>query len=478
MSETNTSDIQCFVAGAAVEHLPQIEYSISEISARLGIRIEVSCDRSKGPFHLVYGEEVTDARTVCLPYNPRCYDGTGLFKALGDPLLWAHESVDKPEATDIIGGVFRLLAFSDELQVCPKDRDRRGIFSTTSLPKQRFAVRAEPIVENHTKVILRSLHQLNPNQSTIDKWPGGKKWALLLTHDTDAVSISAKPELAFNFVKGITRHPLRFKMVLDGFRHMLKPLEKNPLYGFSKWKEAENAKDIQSAFYLYFRHGLSLDLSDWRSSVGDADFKWEELRSMAKDGWEFGLHPPIHAKTSINEFIKGKEFLEDKLEQPIFGLRHHYWALDWRKPHLTYRKHVNSGFRYDLSIAWRDSVGFRAGTCLPFRPWDPAREKGLDIYSIPTAIMDGHIIPMRDGDDFDIEECSKAAEDVIRSVSENGGVLTLDWHTESACNSYFYKGHIQVLDKILHKILAHDDVWLTTPWELTKHWHQRRNELS
>jgi hypothetical protein len=158
---------------------------------------------------------------------------------------------------------------------------------------------------------------------------------------------------------------------------------------------------------------------------------WELLRRIADEGWEFGLHAPINAKEDLDEFLWGKGFIEERLDRPMFGVRHHYWSIDWRQPHLTYRKHVNAGFRYDMSIAWRDIPGFRAGTTLPYRPFDPDRNEALDLYVVPTAIMDGHVISGPDGENQAIESIA----DVVDKVRQAGGILVLDWHTEVACNA-------------------------------------------
>ena len=443
------SHLKVFLSQSVSEYLSNIEYCIAEIAVRLGTRIELSQDRAKGPFHFSYGEPLPDAKTVHIPFDPRCFHPSSVFKGLGNPVLWTHQDVQDETEIDLIGGAFRLLAFLDESQVAEDERDRLGVFHTDALPESRRVLRAEPIMENHVRKLSAILDAPEMHDNIMAKWPNGKKWALLVTHDTDAVHLGAGAEIAFNLAKAIIRRQsLRFKMIKDGFRAMRNPIAENPLYGFTRWQEIERAKSIRSAFYLFLRQHVSFDLNDCRSSVGDRRFKWKELRTMANDGWEFGLHPPILAKGNLDEFLSGKRYIEENIECPIFGLRHHYWALDWRKPHLTYRKHVNAGFRYDLSIAWQDAPGFRAGTCFPFRPWDPSRSRGLDIYAIPTSILDGHVIPSQDGSEFDLEQSSIAAKEILDKVRKHEGVANLDWHTEAACNHYLYKGHVAVLDEI------------------------------
>ncbi|MDQ3651177.1 MAG: hypothetical protein M3458_13060, partial [Acidobacteriota bacterium] len=58
-----------------------------------------------------------------------------------------------------------------------------------------------------------------------------------------------------------------------------------------------------------------------------------------------------------------------------------------------------------------------------------------------------------------------------------GGVAVLDWHTETACNTYNYKNYLTVLRHILEPILEDGDAWIATPWEITQHWQQRSVKL-
>ncbi|PYU29039.1 MAG: hypothetical protein DMG32_01180 [Acidobacteria bacterium] len=280
-------------------------------------------------------------------------------------------------------------------------------------------------------------------------------------------------EMAYNLGKAVLRRDaISFRMFKDGFTYFRRPAA-NPLFGFPKWRRIEQPW-LRSCFYLFVRpKRLKRDLNDCRSTVANQPVDWRLLHSMADAGWEFGLHAPIHAKEDVWAFREGKEFIEQQLGRPVVGLRHHYWALDWGQPHLTFRRHVQAGFRYDTSIAWKDRAGLRAGTCLPFQPFDFGTDRALDLYEVPSAIMDGHIrTPGR--------QLGHAVGDslaVIDIINQRGGVALLNWHTEAACNDYHYTGDLPVLLGIFERVLHDSDVWLATPQELVRHWHERRLRL-
>ena len=78
------------------------------------------------------------------------------------PALWVSaESADGAQV-DLIGGVFRLLALTDEHQVAEEDRDRRGIFPVGALPSPRRQVLAAALVEHHVTAIRQLLLRAGP----------------------------------------------------------------------------------------------------------------------------------------------------------------------------------------------------------------------------------------------------------------------------------------------------------------------------
>lgn len=421
--------------------------------------------------------EHRDRGTVYIPFDGRLYDAECRCDSVQqDGLrLWSAAGAE-PEVHDIVAGTFRLLTFLDERQIPQGARDQRGTFFSHALPVARQRTASLPLADHHAQYLLRRLSksQTDFTQPTIPKWPGNKKYVIAITHDTDAVSLGAAKELITNISKFLLRRDRTFlEMFTGGLRYVGDPTN-NPFFGFPRWREFDASRHVRSCFYLFAKVvPLRRDINNCKSSVVEQRIDWGILRRMAASGWEFGFHAPIDPENKLETFVEGKRWIEEKLGAPIYGLRHHYWALDWANPHVTFRKHVAAGFRYDTSIAWKDTTGFRAATCHPFRPFDPEQNQPLDMHEIPTCLMDGHVI--KDPDDV-----STAVEEglgIVRQVKEQGGVAVLDWHTETACNAYNYKNYTTVLDRILEPLLADGDAWVATPWEIARHWRQRSAEL-
>lgn len=453
---------------------PAVRHALDEMAVRLGVPVHLVGETDAAGADLLYGTAGQDATIPRIPFDPRCYEPLARFGPVGTPPLWAPLEHPESAPCDLLGGLFRLLAMLDERHVAESHRDRRGVFGVAALPAGRRSTQDLPLVEHHVEAIRDLLRRFGWRREGIPRWPGPHTWAVSLTHDTDAVRMSAPPEIAFNAAKALLRRDaVRRRMAVLGMRRLGGPIAADPLFGFPAWRAATAHYDVRSAFFLFLRRTVPADVNDCRSSVADAGMDWSLLRDMADEGWEFGLHAPIKARHDLNEFLLGKAFLEERLRRPIFGLRHHYWALDWRRPYLTQRMHVNAGFRFDLSLAWRDAAGFRSGTCLPHRPWDPERRKALDIYSVPTALMDGHVIQ----ESGDPEVAIARGIEVLKTIRDRGGVAVLDWHTESAVDDFVYRGHRRVAEALLAWVRSVGDAWVATPWELVSHWHERSRKL-
>jgi len=463
--------------------LPKARFALQQLALVLGIKLQL-VDREFPRPDAIYGD-ATQRRSDCLwlAFDPDAYDPGIKHKShvFEGVTVWGPVSVT-PEAWDPVGETFRLLSLLDETQIPEEKRDDKGIFRVEGLPEERRQVLDEPMVENHAGILGRRLASRAlasrgsmPEEFMVPLWPEGKKWVFLLSHDTDAITLGSPAEMFFNLIKGVVRQDrTSFSMFKDGFAYLRRP-NQNPLFGFPQWRQLE-APTFHSCFYLFVKpKSLKRHLNDCRSTVVEQKIDWGTLREMAESGWEFGLHAPIYAKQQVEALSWGKQFIEEKIGQPVAGLRHHYWALDWRKPHLTFRKHIDAGFRYDASIAWRDSMGFRAGTCFPFQPFDADTQATLPICEIPTCLMDRHVAdPPQAASGAALERMA----DLLARVKSCGGVAFLNWHTEGACNRYRYQGDVDVLAGILRKVAGDADAWITTPRQLTAWWGSRQEQLT
>jgi hypothetical protein len=109
--------------------------------------------------------------------------------------------------------------------------------------------------------------------------------------------------------------------------------------------------------------------------------------------------------------------------EDTIGGRQHYlrWSPD------TWLHWEQCGLAYDSTVGYADRVGFRAGTCWPYRPWLWSENRRADLLEIPLIVMDQTLVsPVYMG--LPPDESVAAVQDVLRKCANVGGVLTLLWH--------------------------------------------------
>lgn len=457
------------------KYINKTKYIFNLFSLSWGLPIKISYDLTiKAKADIVYSKREKWLRfgnPIVIPFDDQLYDKhTKCMVIKHENSLFWGKSFDQ-SIIDLVASTYRLINFYDESEIKDADRDNIGRYKINSLPESRKESLIIPFIENHANVIFEALLRNKPHLENliVPRWPNGKKYILSLTHDNDVVDIRSSSQLLRNSLKVLLGHErYNLKLLKDGLSYRGNFTD-NPFFGFPGWQKYESTHNIRSCFYLFVKPQLVKTHSkDCRSDLFSEQTDWAILRQMAINNWEFGLHPAINAKDNVEEFLIAKNLLEQKLEVNLYGLRHHYWALDWYNPSLTLRKHAKAGFMYDSSIANRDGPGLRAGTCLPFQPYDPENDQPINIIELPVCLSDDHIIK-----GSNILEIVKEGKNIVDKVRQVGGVAVLNWHVETYCNSYSYENYLDVLEGILMDYLNDTDAWTATPLEIINWWQSR-----
>jgi len=183
----------------------------------------------------------------------------------------------------------------------------------------------------------------------------------------------------------------------------------------------EQEHGTRSTFFLLAGHNHPAD--------GPFPETYERLRprlveALEAGGAEIGVHGSYTTAEDPERLEREKEELE-RLAGPIQGHRYHYLRLD---PARNLAPLARAGFTYDSSLGYPGAIGFRAGIAQPFRPWDHAADRPLDLLEIPLAFMDATF----DERYLDLP-ARKAEAHLMRLVewaAENGGGFAVLWHTD------------------------------------------------
>lgn len=218
------------------------------------------------------------------------------------------------------------------------------------------------------------------------RWRGAR-FAVALTHDVDIpwrwTRIGMRGSAA-RLKEGVrTRHGRA--AVAEARALSALPVHKlrgtDPNWTFERIARAESGRGVTSTFFLMAGHRHRAD--------GPSPETYERLRPrlvetlLAVDA-EVGLHGSFTAAEDEAVLAEEKQKLE-ALAGPVRGQRFHFLRAD---PHANFAALDRLGFVYDSSLGFPDTPGFRAGIAQPFRPWDLARDRPLDLVEIPLAAMD------------------------------------------------------------------------------------------
>ena len=217
-------------------------------------------------------------------------------------------------------------------------------------------------------------------------WPEGKKFAVCLTHDVDEIKKT---------YQWITR-PIRYlargdfpglKGQINSFIQKIKGIE--PYYTYDDIIRIEQDLGVKSTYFILKESGNASLFSKktWYLYGRNRSLQSPEMRALIQrlqsNGDEVAIHgsyfsykDPVLLKDETRE-------LEQLINEKVIGTRQH--NLNLEVP-ATWNHQVSAGLKYDTTLGFKDTIGFRWGTSFPFFP--NTGEGPLPLLEIPLIIMD------------------------------------------------------------------------------------------
>jgi peptidoglycan/xylan/chitin deacetylase (PgdA/CDA1 family) len=326
------------------------------------------------------------------------------------PEAWeAVERGELPDGDDLAAGFFHLARVEER----GAEVDRHGRFLAASSCLDPL----DPPLER----LRRELGAEPPSYR-------GARFAVALTHDVDVPwrwtrigvrgaaarlkghALARRVEPALHEARGLARVPL----------HKLRGTDPN--WRFAEIAAEENAHDARSTFFLMAGHGHRAD--------GAAPETYDRLRqqlveTLLETGSEVGLHGSYLAAEDLGRLARERLLLA-QLDGPLIGHRYHYLRVD---PHRNLAPLAGIGFRYDTTLGFPDTLGFRAGIAHPFRPWDFARDRPADLVEVPLAVMDATLAEERYAG-LSAANAKPRVLSLLDWAAEHGGAFSILWHPE------------------------------------------------
>ena len=333
----------------------------------------------------------------------------------GLPVLYGSAQSE----VDVFGSAFFMLTRYEELVAT--DRDRYGRFPAACSIASRAGFLDVPIVDAYVESLWGALQRAWPR---LRRRP--RAFEVTLTHDVDdpLATLDHPPpvvlrQLAGDLVRrrdpGLAGRRLRS---LSGDRRL------DPHNTFDFLMDVSERHGLRSAFYFLAhreqrpRDGRYLFEHPWvRSLIGQ----------IGRRGHEVGLHPSFStyrdAARTHEEFTRLLRVAEGEgVQQDQWGGRQHF--LRWANPD-TWRNWDAAGLSYDCTLGYSEAVGFRAGTCHPYRVFDLVQRQPLDLYERPFQVMDVALMTS-------LALSHDAAFDLVMDIASTcrryDGTLGILWH--------------------------------------------------
>jgi peptidoglycan/xylan/chitin deacetylase (PgdA/CDA1 family) len=216
------------------------------------------------------------------------------------------------------------------------------------------------------------------------------------------------------------------------------------------------------------RYDCVYDFGDVCTFRGERTRIRDVVRTIHDDGFEVGLHGSYNSALIPGLLAREKRALEAATQLPVATTRQHF--LHWRVD-TTPGLQAAAGLRADSSIGFNRNLGFRSGTSLPFRWFDLARDRPVDLLELPIVVQDGTLL-RSDGLELDVELAWEVTRRLVDTVAEVGGVATFVVHPNNLERDEYEELFVRALDHC-----AGRDAWFASLRDLDAWWRERERRL-
>lgn len=353
------------------------------------------------------------------------------------PILFGSNKRTEIEHTiiidaDFIASSFYLLSRYEELFAKGDDFDIYGRFKSSASIIGRLGMHNRPLVDEYGR-ILRNILRL---QGCNIEEPHGFSH-VYLTHDADKLTQYRNFR---GFCGGVLRTPRNISKI---FQAIFCGPENDPLFTFD-WLLTQDAKVPSAECITFVKAGIGgapQDKPQYRLNSKDVKLL---LDICAKHKCHIGLHTSYLSGQKQSEIKREKKRLELAINQPVTLNRYHF--LRTCSP-LDMQQLSDDGFTDDFTLGFADNVGFRVGTCRPYR-WINCQSQQLTNITIhPLTIMDCTLSDSRYMN-LSHDEAFKVSYELFSTIKDFNGEIVLLWHNTSVsslANNY----HRQLYEEII-----------------------------
>lgn len=311
-----------------------------------------------------------------------------------------------PGGSDVFAAIFWCLSRYEEYQSFTPDRF--GRFPANASALNRLGLLHDPVCDRLGRDLLR--------EAGITTGTGSK---VIPTVDIDmAYYYLGKGFLrgAGSLLKQLLTHPV-------GLPERLRVLTRSATDPTDCYNQLARVLTSHPNARIFWHCGREHNALDKQVRLENTSFR--TLISRLAASVKPGIHPSAYSASDATKINREKQWLEQAAGQPVDESRQHFILLKFPK---TYRALQQAGIRRDYSMGYPDAIGFRAGTCRPFRWYDLEKEEITDLEIQPFCIMD---VTCRLYEGINTEQAMEAGQQLKETTGRYGGDFCFIFHNES-----------------------------------------------
>jgi hypothetical protein len=312
-------------------------------------------------------------------------------------------------------------------------------------------------------------------------WPGGHPFAVCMTHDVDMISRHESPAQAARALRiAISTPPGNRDRARDRALRAARSVGRSAHFGISRLPSASESLGrcievgreygVASSYFFTvypprpapvdcaYKLGDACALLGARATVADV------ARRICAEGSDVGLHASYLSALDAGLLAQEKATLEQAVGQPVETVRQHYLHFDARITPLVQQR---AGFVADTTLGFNRNIGFRAGTSMPFRPFDFKSGAPLTIIEVPLVIQEAPLL-RANALELDAELGKRAIRQLLDAVEAVGGAATILFHPHSLIES----PHLELYRFTIEYGLERG-AWLTSVARIAEWWRAR-----
>lgn len=316
---------------------------------------------------------------------------------------------------DYLSTCFYLLSCCQELVVAIHDEFGRFRFQDSL--QNRFNCAQDNLVQIYFDKLVEQLKiKSNKVKSTS---------RIFLSHDIDSIHGSLLQDGFY------TARNLQFRQFVNVVLTNL--FSKPRWFNIDRIMKIESDYEFKSTFFWLVNKGKV----DGLMSNSDYNILNKKISSTIKNvdkkGWENGLHKSA-TSNSFEEELK-------KLPVDVIANRYHYLKFN---PHIDFKQIEKAGIKFDSSLGFAETFGFRNNFASPVRPFNFDERRSFEFIEVPMNVMDTTFYNYLK---VSATEFATASIDFFEKNKE-GNILSLLIHN-NFISDYKYSKYLEAFKKIL-----------------------------